>query len=489
MKPSIYQENIWDFIENGTGNAAVNAVAGSGKTTTIVKGLERIKKDADASFFAFNNSVVEELKTRVPDHVKVSTLHSLGMFSVRKAFRKTKLNKNKVQSIIMANLSRYKVEEKEKGGFIYRVSKMVDLVRFYNLKPDISEYLDLAMKYGLDVKESEILASMEVLKISNNKIGKEIDYTDMIYQPVRLDLKLPVYDFVFIDESQDLSVIQQELFKKTLKRNGRFIAVGDPNQAIYGFAGADSESFEKLANLPNVTQFPLSVCYRCGKSIVNKAKEIVPNIEWYEGNDNGSVRNGYIREIRPGDMVLCRNNKPLVQMCLLMFQKNIKASIKGIEFGNELNHIIEQTKHKNLYVSSVRLERVLEGHYNRLHKLGITKPERTNSYRNMSEKIEIIREIIYPEVSNTDDAKNLIKRIFNEKDDKKKVNLSTIHKAKGLESDRVFVLCPELMPSKFASEPWEIKQEQNLQYVCYTRAKKELLFLDVLNEGKTDGIK
>ena len=71
---------------------------------------------------------------------------------------------------------------------------------------------------------------------------------------------------------------------------------------------------------------------------------------------------------------------------------------------------------------------------------------------------------------------NKINIIFsdNEKDG---ICLSTIHKAKGLEADNVFILCESLMPSKHARKKWEIESEQNLIYVAITRAKKTLNYI------------
>lgn len=57
------------------------------------------------------------------------------------------------------------------------------------------------------------------------------------------------------------------------------------------------------------------------------------------------------------------------------------------------------------------------------------------------------------------------------------MKLSTIHKAKGLENDKIFLICPELIPSRFATQLWQLKQEQNLLYVAITRAKKDLTYV------------
>src|SRR5690606_21324566 len=78
--PSKYQEAIYSFIQNGQGNAVVDAVAGSGKSTTIVHALNMIPEDQTVLFLAFNKAIVEELKIKVAmqPNVEVMTLHSLG---------------------------------------------------------------------------------------------------------------------------------------------------------------------------------------------------------------------------------------------------------------------------------------------------------------------------------------------------------------------------------------------------------------------------
>ncbi len=482
FQPSRYQEEIWNFIKNGSGNGVVNAVAGSGKTTTIIKGIEKIDKSQSVAMFAFNKSIVEELQNRVTTNANVKTLHSLGMSTLMKTIGKSKVNSKKQMSIAVSLLKKFKVLDKEVGSFLYTVTQMSDMVRYNNILINQEEIRDLGLNYGFLMGEREVKAVMEVIKRSNANIKKEIDFVDMLYQPVILNLTLPKYDFTFIDEAQDLSIIQQQLFRKTLKRNGRFMAVGDPNQAIYGFAGADVNSFNRLADLPNVNQLDLSVCYRCDKSIVNMAKTIVPHIEYHESSGNGIVRNGTCDEIKPGDMVLARDNKTLMKLCLSFFDEGRKASIKGNDFGLELLNMIKLSDHENIVVSSKRLDRVMENHYDRLLTFGVKNPEVTNSYRKVLEKVEILRDIVYPKVKNITEAKTLIGEIFREKEDKNKITLSTIHKAKGLESKRVHIAAPDKIPSRYAKTDWEKLQERNLQYVCYTRAKNELFFLTDTND-------
>lgn len=88
FKPSKYQRLVYTFIEKCKGNAVVNAVAGSGKSTTIVNALRIIPKDKKILFLAFNKSIVNELSEKVKDvpNVNVMTLHSLGVKACLKAY-------------------------------------------------------------------------------------------------------------------------------------------------------------------------------------------------------------------------------------------------------------------------------------------------------------------------------------------------------------------------------------------------------------------
>jgi superfamily I DNA/RNA helicase len=64
------------------------------------------------------------------------------------------------------------------------------------------------------------------------------------------------------------------------------------------------------------------------------------------------------------------------------------------------------------------------------------------------------------------------------------LTLCTVHKAKGLEWNRVYILDEFLMPSKYARQAWQQQQETNLQYVAVTRAKQELKFIYTPRERK-----
>lgn len=479
--PSPHQLQVYNSIKNENSNLLIGAVAGSGKTTTIIKSLEYLKPELDVSFLAFNKSIVEHLKNKVRTGVNVQTLHSLGYQTLLKN-GKYKLDKNKIVGIIYQNLKQFKVTKQLEKSFIYSVSQLVDFIRFNNCEDDKDKIFELALKHDILADEKEIDAALQILIYSNRR--EEVDFLDMLYLPVKEDLKMKRYDVLYIDEAQDMSIIQQKLFKKIVKPKGRFIAVGDSSQAIYGFAGSDVESFDKLSLEPNTKQLPLSVCYRCGSSIVRFVQDLVPDIQPFEGSEKGVVRNGSLHELRNGDWVLCRNTKPLFVLCLQLFQKRKKAYIKGHDFGTELNSILDKTDTDSITVACLKLDSLLSLKYDKLRSYGIEEPANTSSFNKFKETIDILKEVIFPEVRTISEAKKLIVEIFLEKDVENRITLSTIHRAKGFEADRIFVLKKDLMPSKYAKQPWQLQQERNLEYVCYTRARKQLIFILDFIDGR-----
>lgn len=110
----------------------------------------------------------------------------------------------------------------------------------------------------------------------------------------------------------------------------------------------------------------------------------------------------------------------------------------------------------------------------KLQKRGVRHPAYHPKMEILQQRIEVIQ-CLANEVDSVKELKSMIENIFS--DDVKGIILSTIHKAKGLENDRIFFLMPELIPSKFATMDWQFEQEENLRYVAITRARKELIYV------------
>ncbi len=487
FEPSKYQIEIWKTIEHTNNSIAVGAVAGSGKTTTITCALKLLPKGKEAIFLAFNKSIVKELSTRVPETVSVSTLHSFGCRTLMMNWGRLKISENKVFNLGVKLSDRWNINESEnKFSYVARINKLVDFMRYNLVELNVDAINELADSYGIPIYGEEPEHAMELLALSNKHAMTEIDFADMIYQPAIRDVKIKKYPYVLLDEAQDLNRAQQVMVQKIIEpKNGRLIAVGDPYQSIYGFAGADHKSYERIKLMvANTVELPLSVCYRCTKALVRHAQEIVPTIEFSETAAEGiDPVDGDYRDIEDGSFVLCRNTKPLVQLFIELIKMGKKANIKGKEIGASIVTLIDKTKQKTI----VGLLKHLVAHKvqlkTKLIKKGVIKFDTHPRMIDLSEKMEIINILAKP-FDTTNQLKQYIDKIFLD-DNLPGIVLSTIHKAKGLEANKVYILMPSLMPSAYAVSEDELQQEYNLIYVARTRAKKELVYIRSLPDPPT----
>ena len=482
--PSKYQQAVYSYIEKGKGNAVIDAVAGSGKSTTIVNALKLIPQDKQVLFLAFNKSIVEELKIKVGNlpNVDIRTLHSLGCKIMMKTYHAS-VDDAKYSAWLNSGIESgfifpcVPLDDEDRSAWKSNIMKLIDLGRV-NLASE-TQLAELAYKHDVNVVDNEVSVAFRAIAWGQ-KNTSSMDFTDMIYLPVVRSLTMPQYDWVFIDECQDLNAAQRNLFLRCVKADGRFIAVGDPRQAIYGFAGADVESFNLLKSLPNTVSLPLSVCYRCDADIINLAKDIVPQIEAREGAPSGVIdRQAKIADVQDGDMILCRISAPLATLCMRYISSGVKAYVKGRDIGKNLINMLKRTKRQNITeaMDVLRREfgRIIGKVVARTH---CTEDEAKESeqYRNYQDKIEVIS-IFAEGLDTTEEVIDRIDALFSD-DSKSGICLSTVHKSKGLESDRVFIVCEDKFYLKSCMQiPWMAEQERNLVYVAYTRAKHHLGFI------------
>lgn len=500
-EPSQYQKAIFDYIQHEKGNLVVEAAAGSGKTYTLVKALSLIPQDKRVLMTAFNKDIVKELTKKVKEfpNVEVRTLHGLGMILTTRGLRiggmkpegykYTQLIYNHWQDLTKTNIN--KLSRNARKSFVENTKKLVDFGRFY-LATTRSEMIELMTKYDIPCVADEVDVALKVMAIGGKNLDS-IDYTDMIWMPHIYDLHLQEceYDFIMVDECQDLNVAERNLVLRCLKEGGRLIAVGDSNQCIYGFSGSDPDSFRAIQSIPNTVSMPLSISYRCPESVVKFAQNLVPSIEAKQGAEEGVILDCVsLNDVHDGDMVLCRNNAPLLQVYCKLLEQGKRAYIRGSDVGKNLQNIVIGTHkdylHTNLKQDGVFI-RLYEDLFNSrkaiMERYGISQ-EDAMKHETIQAKLDMIRalEVLGADLTTTEELTKKIEDIFPKNDKGEGIMLSTVHKAKGLEADNVFIACASLMPSKSALDEWQVQQERNLMYVAYTRAKKVLGFL---NEEET----
>jgi superfamily I DNA/RNA helicase len=104
----------------------------------------------------------------------------------------------------------------------------------------------------------------------------------------------------------------------------------------------------------------------------------------------------------------------------------------------------------------------------------------TTRYINLEDRCKCIENICMYSIKDTTQLKSYINKMFTDDNVKNAVVLSTAHKSKGLEANRVLILLPNKLPLKYPQmQPWQERQEMNLKYVALTRARKELIFVDL----------
>ena len=157
-----------------------------------------------------------------------------------------------------------------------------------------------------------------------------------------------------------------------------------------------------------------------------------------------------------------------------LISQGIKAVILGRDIGQGLMALLRKVqKQRNtfdLLSTLMALEQYVGQECAKLYSTG--KAMKAQSLQDRADTIEALAE----GCQSFSDLEAKIAQVFS--DDQQGITFSTVHRAKGTEADRVFILQPNLMPHPKASKPWEVQQERNIKYVALTRAKNELYFVN-----------
>jgi DNA helicase-2/ATP-dependent DNA helicase PcrA len=473
---SHYQIDVFRFVDTGEGNAIVEAVAGSGKSTTIVEAMKLAK--GESIFLAFNKAIADELKAR---GVNGRTFHSLVFGPVVRYFRQDGPTMDKLRRIMREAFT--ESDKRLYGAFAERLVGLARGMGIGCLLPDTEEeWIALADHHDLE-PESEEADFGEAIGVARALFDfcnedPRIDFDDMLYRAVRDNINLPKFDFVFVDEAQDTNPIQRAILRKILKPNGRLVAVGDPAQAIYGFRGADSDALGLLAKEFECKTLPLSITYRCPTLVVEYAQQWVKHIEARDGAPEGVVKTldtWNPLEFIPGDLIVCRKTAPLITAALRFIRAGIPVQVLGKDIGEGLKALIKKMNARNIDQLVEKLEAYQEREVAKALKAD--DESKAEAIRDRVGVLVFMAENLLEDRRTIADLESGIDYLF--KDKAKAVTLCTIHKSKGLEAERVFWLGRSECPAKWARKDHQRQQEINLCYVAATRAKSELYFMEL----------
>ena len=344
--------------------------------------------------------------------------------------------------------------------------------------------------------------------------------------------KYKKYKFVLVDEIQDFNNAQKIILKNLMKTGAKIVAVGDPNQAMYRFRGADSKAFSDISKMlvdassnKESAKKTLTYNFRSLPELIDqhntntKVSTLKSGVE-KDPNKEGLVTN---REYKYKDVIemivdeknklghvkketafVSRTNAPLVSAAMDLLKNNIPFIIYGKDLSGEILPLIDRVmrwKGYDLNHDSYadELSKEIENFVSeksekwegKVKKQGELKDLIDNKQaivgavssalsENPNMDIKEFKKWLIRRLGGVDEniTKEEAKKIKKQMEDSHSVILVTVHKSKGLEFDRVFELTPSLYPHPKSVLEDDIDQEHNAYYVSSTRAKEELHYVN-----------
>ena len=486
------QRRIFSWFESGKGNLLVRARAGTGKTTTIKKAFDFAAEER-MLYAVFNKKNQREAREKIGDpRVDVKNLHSVGYACIQQVWPGSQpddsVERSRVEDICGPSIPN------EVAGAIERLVGFAKNTTIDTTKQDL---LDIADDRMIDAQsfEHESLggwtvdklaeAALAVLDLSKSRDPlKRISFNDMVWLPVACKWVRPYFDLVVVDEAQDMSLPQLTMAKMAVKTSGRVCVVGDDRQAIYGFRGAAQDGLDMMKRSLQAGELGLTTTYRCPKMVVAIAQEIVQDYKAADTAPDGLVdsicETILSAKVKIGDVILSRSNAAMMPLCLSLLRKNIPARIEGKDIGKDLLATVRSFKAKSVPDFLRKVEKWAE----RQRKRAEGRKNADDKIVQISDK-EMTLVAIAEGLASVAEIEARISALFSDADSgvRPSVVFSSVHKAKGLEWDHVFLLSWTFRKALRGANPTRITEESNIWYVAVTRSKNHLT---MIGEGSSE---
>ena len=477
---------------------------GTGKTTTLLNKVDEYLKQTDPDkigYFAFTQKAAYEARDRAIKKFNLTeddlpyfrTLHSLGF--KRLGYKKEDVMQPSDYKYLGTKLGfpvNYAKYEEDYGGVFTSDSeylRVINLAKLRNITP-LQQY-DLG-EHNQDLERDKLrIIANEIRRYKKEHTLK--DYNDMILEFTQSD-KSPKFDVVFIDEAQDLSLMQWDMAKSIWNKTEDSFIAGDDDQAIFRWAGADVDSFiaQKGLSLPLTQSHRIpAMVHNVAMNIINRVKNRI-NKKWKPKTHQGALSRYYDFEhidMASGEwLVLARTKYMLNELEDILYRR-------GLYYKNKF----KRTKEEGLHTAVVDWENLRKG-----QPLNYKQVERVYSYMtdNHTDKLKLksmTKESMYDitllkdhyglktdkvwfeafDDAKTRDVSYLRKMRKNGEQLNKppRINLSTIHGAKGGEAQNV-VLLTDLSRNTLKAYEKNPDDENRLFYVGATRTKEHLHIIE-----------
>lgn len=512
MKPSVEQQHILQWVTSGQGHLVVKAMPGSGKTTLLELIARILPSDIDTRYLAYSRHIALEIGGRLKKQglhaAEVSTIHALGLKTLEKHLfpgQKAETRERKYRQLVEKHFRSLRAQQFKttptdlQKGVEYLTKLLSDVRESLTDPADPQAVKRLGVRMERQEPESADLMEHclelvpQVLQ-KGTELARQgtVDFTDMLYLPLTLDLAVPKTDFLLVDEAQDLSPARLQLSLGTLHAGSRSVWVGDEKQAIYGFSGADPDSMDNIIRALQASVLTLSVSYRLPKLHVDLARQISPTLQARPDAPVGDIY--HIKEdtmldyLKGGELVLCRSRAPLEELQHTLLQEGKAAVLIGgaddhsgtREFRKLCKKILEACPGDSLSNQALKtaLEGFARGEEARFRKYTLDRLEANLSTLNT--QLESFKVVVNEAIKTEGRQKaKVISHIERKLDPQggRVIRLCTVHAAKGLEADRVYIYKPSTMMSPHALTQEAVQGEECVQFVALTRAKKALYFV------------
>lgn len=515
------QEAIFEAAKSSTGNMMVEALPGTGKSTVLIELPRYLKGTVFLCAFGKNaanhliNKATPIYGDELKDRIKIQTTHGLGFGSWLRAsgFGKVKLENSKVRllckevgksqplaakySFFIAKLVGYA----KRAGFgvlssIENHTNWMKLVEHHGLEADLM--------FGTEDLPAIIGVAVTVYVLSLKQCSHTVDFDDQILAPMYYGTRFVRYDNVLVDEAQDTSPLRLHMLFKLVKSAGRMIAVGDSNQAVMGFSGASVDSMAEIKTMTDPEVFQIHTSYRLPQTGAAFASAFAPGLVAADHNVPGIVREVWLETSKEAptrstrglakpdfwacapftanDAILCRSTRPLVALAFELIRRQIPCRVEGRDIGKGLIQLAGKWRTNSIATLEERLTE-----WSRKEVSRLTNLMQDQAAERVQDQCDTLQTLIaashqagkftVPELVAT------IESIFGDTPEGEAPDmcvLSTVHKAKGREWPRVFVLgYHQYMPSRHAKKPWEQTEERNLQFIAITRHMRELILVNM----------
>jgi hypothetical protein len=439
-------------------------------------------------YAVFNKRNQKEAEAKITDsRVEVKTLHSLGFAFIRRVWKDSKLDGRVEYARAEEALKQMAPRAFRSPELLGKIVDMVEFAKNTTIQTQVEDFAAIRDQEDIDFAgmgdhDWDLVALNAMQRSMEKDKLNRISFSDMVWLPVAMGWVRQWFNFGVVDETQDMSRPQLEMV--CLAINGRIGVVGDRRQSIYSFRGAVSNGMEMMRERLKAKVLNLTVTYRCPKKVVNLAKEIVPEFKAASAAPEGTieeVNKAFLEQnAKPGDAILSRLNAPLMPLALSFLRRNIPARIEGRNIGEALLSMVRSMKAKSVpdFIGKVASWR--EKQHQRLKR--IKDVAQRNQRLEQADDIAMTLTAVAEGASSAKDVEDRIRNLFQDTNEESRpaVVLSSVHKAKGLEWERVFLLKETFRRKDGKSE------EDNIWYVAITRTKKELFFVSPTGAGSLE---